>query len=189
MIPRPQPSTDSASGTRASAGRCKPDSPAPWEGTGRTLPLASPPSSRALAMLTLLPIHAAAVSRVHVDKRQPDGTIRVFDRPTGQHLLVYSPRFTQQFRAGHRAGRWYVRPLIYVGVRPQSHAFATARGAIEAVSAGTWDLKAPVRNCRTPWPHRVIWPDREGASDSTAPLGPRHRDTASSIHPSSERAS
>jgi hypothetical protein len=57
------------------------------------------------------------------------------------------------------------------------------------VSAGTWDLKGPVRNCRTPWPPRVIWPDREGASDSTAPLGQRHRDTAPSIHPSSERAS
>ncbi len=114
-------------------------------------------------MLTLLPVHDAPVNRVHVANRQPDGTLRVFDRPTGQHLLVYTPRFTEQFRAGHRASRWYVRPLIYVGVKPQSHGFATARGAIEAVSSGTWNLTAPVAKHRGPLALRVIWPDlKEG---------------------------
>jgi hypothetical protein len=112
-------------------------------------------------MLTLLPLHAAAVPRVHVGSRQPDGALRVFDRPTGQELLVYTPRFTAQFRAGHRAGLWYVRPLIYVGVGPQSQAFVTARRAIEAVSAGRWSLALAACIRSRPLP-RVIWRAPEG---------------------------
>jgi hypothetical protein len=124
-------------------------------------------------MLTLLPIHTAPVKRVHVDKRQPDGTLRVFDRPTGQNLVVYTPRFTEQLRAGHRAGRWYVRPLLYVGLQPQSLGFASARGAIEAVSAGAWDLKAPSAKRRHPVLLRVIWPDPAGGPDPSSQLEQR----------------
>ena len=62
-------------------------------------------TSRALAMLTLLPVHATSVPRVHVEPRQPDGTLKVLDRFTGQQLIVYTPRFTQQFRAGIVRGR------------------------------------------------------------------------------------
>ena len=35
-----------------------------------------------------------------------------------------------------------MRPLIYVGVKPQSQSFATAQGAVEAVTAGSWTLAA-----------------------------------------------
>ncbi len=99
-------------------------------------------ASRALAMLTLLPVHATSVPRVHVEPRQPDGTLRILDRFTGQQLIVYTPRFTQQFRAGHRSGRWYVRPVTHVGVDPMSQSFPTARGAIQGVTAGRWSLRS-----------------------------------------------
>jgi hypothetical protein len=99
-------------------------------------------ASRALAMLTLLPVHATSVPRVHVEPRQPDGTLRVLDRFTGQQLIVYTPRFTQQFRAGHRSGRWYVRHVNHVGTDPTSQSFPTARGAIQGVTAGRWRLRS-----------------------------------------------
>src|SRR4051794_5386824 len=64
----------------------------------------SPASAQALAMLTLWPVHATPVPRVHVEPRRPDGTLRVLDRPTGQQLVVYTPSFAQQFRAGTAGG-------------------------------------------------------------------------------------
>ncbi len=100
------------------------------------------PASRTLAMLTLLPVQATSVPRVHVEPRQPDGTLRVLDRFTGQQLIVYTPRFTQQFRAGHRSGRWYVRPVTHVGTDPTSQSFPTARGAIQGVTGGRWSLRS-----------------------------------------------
>jgi hypothetical protein len=108
-------------------------------------------------MLTLLPVHATSVPRVHVEPRQPNGTLRVLDRPTGQQLIVYTPRFNQQFRAGHRSGRWYVRPVTYVGSDPQSSSFTTARAALEAVTAGRWSLDSVTAH-RAGLPLRVIWP-------------------------------
>jgi hypothetical protein len=98
----------------------------------------SVPSARALTMLTLIPVGATPLPRIHVRPRHPDGTLRVMDRPTGQNLIVYTPRFIHQFCAGHRAGRWYVRPSTFVGSVPQSPGFATARAAIEALSSGRW---------------------------------------------------
>ena len=116
--------------------------------------------SRALAMLTLLPVHATSVPRVHVEPRQPDGTLRVLDRFTGQQLIVYTPRFTQQFRAGHRSGRWYVRPVTHVGTDPTSRSFPTAWGAIEGVTAGRWSLRSG--SAKGPQERlRVIWPASE----------------------------
>src|SRR5271157_5904664 len=88
-------------------------------------------SRRALAMLSLLPVHALPVPKVHVEPRRPDGTIAVFDRPTGMQLIVYTPRFDCQFRAGHRSGRWYVRPLLELGSEPVSPDFPTAKAAID----------------------------------------------------------
>jgi len=117
-------------------------------------------------MLTLLPVHATAVPRVHVEPRQPDGTLRVLDRPTGQQLIVYTPRFTQQFRAGHRSARWYVRPVTHVGSDPRSLSYPTARGAIEAVTAGRWSLGSSSATGTDPR-LRVIWPASDRAR--TAP--------------------
>src|SRR5271157_2093628 len=117
-------------------------------------------ASRAVAMLTLIPIHATLVPRVHVEPRQPDGTLRVLDRFTGQQLIVYTPRFTQQFRAGHRSGRWYVRLVTHVGIAPVSRSFPTARSAIEGVTSGHWSL----RSGSAKGPHQklqVIWPASE----------------------------
>lgn len=115
-------------------------------------------------MLTLLPVHAAPLGRVHVGPKRPDGTLRVLDRPTGQMLLIYTPRFTAQFRAGHRAGRWYVRPALHVGAEPRSREFTSARSAVEAVEAGGWRLANPQNaggdgdGGRVPRPAlRVIW--------------------------------
>jgi hypothetical protein len=80
----------------------------------------------------------------------------VFDRPTGEHLLVYTPQFIRQFEAGHRTGRWYVRPTRYVGSEPQSPSFSTARSAIEAVRAGCWSFRSTLADRVGPL-LRVIW--------------------------------
>ena len=138
----------------------------------------SPSSSRALAMLTLLPVHAPAVPRVHVEPRHPNGTLRVLDRITGEHLLVYTPRFTAQFDAGHRAGRWYIRPVNHVGIDLRSHGFATARAAIEAVTAGRWSKGTAVasRTVRVP---RVIGAGLEKRPNITFRLRPQPEITQS----------
>ena len=125
----------------------------------------------ALAMLTLLPIHAPAVPRIHVEPRQPNGTLRVLDRITGERLLVYTPRFTAQFHAGHRAGLWYLRPVNQVGIDLKSHGFATARAAIEAVTAGRWSKGAAVAGRSDPV-RRVIWPGLEKRPGITVQLQP-----------------
>jgi hypothetical protein len=116
--------------------------------------------SRALAMLTLLPVHATSVPRVHVELRQPDGTLKILDRFTGQQLIVYTPRFTQQFRAGHRSGRWYVRPVTHVGIDPMSQSFPTARGAIQGVTAGRWSLRSNSAKGHQEQV-RVLWPSSD----------------------------
>ena len=114
-------------------------------------------SARALAMLNLLPVHALPVPKVHVEPRRPDGSIAVFDRPTGTQLIVYTPRFDRQFRAGHRGGSWYVRPLIELGSEPVSLAFPTAKAAIDAVAEGRW--RQGIRASSRGGPLiRVLWP-------------------------------
>ncbi|WP_148598052.1 hypothetical protein [Aquisphaera giovannonii] len=102
-------------------------------------------AARALAILSLLPVSEIPVPRVHVGGRQSDGSVRVLDRPSGESLVVYTPRFTQQFSSGHLAGRWYVRKLTHVGVIPRSLPFPTARAAVEAVEAGRWALSTPAK--------------------------------------------
>ena len=87
-------------------------------------------SSRDLAMLRIAPIDSASLPRAHVGRRQTSGSFRLHDRPSGEDVLVYTPTFRTQFEAGHRAGRWYVRPLTNVGGAPSSLAFSTAMEAV-----------------------------------------------------------
>jgi hypothetical protein len=124
-----------------------------------------PTSARDLAMLRTAPLGGFAPPRLHVEPRQADGGLRVLDRPSGTHVLVYTPRLASQFRAGHRAGRWYVRSLTHVGGAPQSLDFDTARAAVEAVGRGAWTAR-PTRADATRRPPRlrVIW----HASDAQA---------------------
>ena len=129
-------------------------------------------SARALAMLSLLPVHALPVPKVHVEPRRPDGTIAVFDRPTGTQLIVYTPRFDRQFRAGHRGGSWYVRPLIELGSEPVSLAFPTAKAAIDAVAEGRWRMGAGPSSRGGPL-IRVIWPPSVCPGDSATGLASR----------------
>jgi hypothetical protein len=123
----------------------------------------APTSARDMAMLRLAPVDGFAVPRLHVEPRHVGGGLRVLDRPSGTHVLVYTPRHAVQFRAGCRAGRWYVRSLTQVGGQPQSHDFDTARAAVEAVSRGAWSLSAarPAPSAAVPR-IRVIWPDAVG---------------------------
>jgi hypothetical protein len=115
-----------------------------------------PDSARALAMLTLLPVFATPVPRLHVEPKAPDGRLIVYDRALGGQYVVYAPRFVSQFRDGHRAGQWYLRPVLDVGTVPRSVAFSTARAAIEALEAGRWNLSSNPQY--RPDPRlRVIW--------------------------------
>ena len=107
-------------------------------------------------MLTLLPVFATPVPRLHVEPRSPDGRLIVYDRALGERFVVYAPRFVSEFRGGHRAGQWYLRPVSDVGPAPRSLAFSTARAAIEALKAGRWSLSITPRY--RPDPRlRVIW--------------------------------
>jgi hypothetical protein len=128
-------------------------------------------------MLTLLPVHEPAVPRVHVEPRHPNGTFRVLDRFTGEYLLVYTPRFSVQFEAGHRAGCWYIRPVNHVGIDLRSQGFTTARAAIEAVTEGRWSKGAPVAGRAGRAPH-VIGAGPEKRPDNTLRLRLRTGDSA-----------
>jgi len=121
----------------------------------RRLPV-YPGSAQALAMLTLLPVFATPVPRLHVEPKAPDGRLIVYDRALGEQFVVYAPRFVSQFRGGHRAGQWYLRSVSDVGTTPRSLAFPTARAAIEALKGGRWSLSSTPRY--RPDPRlRVIW--------------------------------
>ena len=113
-------------------------------------------SAQALAMLTRQSMHSAPVPRFHVDPRVVDGTLLVDDRASGAQFKVYTPRFVSQFRGGHRAGLWYLRPATEVGIEPQSLGFATAHHAVEALRTASWNLSASAAERRRA--HcRVIW--------------------------------
>lgn len=121
-----------------------------------------PTSARDLAMLRTAPLGGFALPRLHVEPRQADGGLRVLDRPSGTHVLIYTPRHLGQFRAGHRAGRWYVRSLTHVGGQPQSLDFDTARAAVEAVGRGAWKPRPTRAAAASSAPRlRVIWHDSE----------------------------
>jgi hypothetical protein len=150
----PAPDSPGPSGNRTGL---PPDSLAAERGRGRpNLRCRAPSSRRALAMLASLPIDAAPVPCLHVQPRLPDGTLRVLDRPTGRRLIIYTPQYTPQFRAGHRALRWYIRAAAHAGCEPESPSFATARSAIEAVATGRWSLGS-LMSLRAGLPLRVVW--------------------------------
>ncbi len=109
-------------------------------------------------MLASRPVFATSVPRFHIEPRLPTGTLTVYDRSSNERVRVYSPRFASQFRAGYRAGQWYLRPMADVGTGPRSPGFRTAREAIAALSAGRWPM--PVREPHRSRSHtllRVLW--------------------------------
>jgi hypothetical protein len=81
-------------------------------------------------MLTRQPISAVPVPQVHIGPRGADGSILVDDRASVRRFLVYTPRLDSQFRAGYRAGLWYVRTSGDVEPLPRSRGFPTAVAAI-----------------------------------------------------------
>jgi hypothetical protein len=120
--------------------------------------LTIPGSAEALSMLTLLPVFTTPVPRHHIEPRAVDGSLMIHDRATSDQFVVYSPRFVSQFRAGHRAGLWYLRPATDVGVAPQSAGFRSAEAAVEALRGGAWrpqSAKTRVHDratvCRVRW--------------------------------------
>jgi hypothetical protein len=109
-------------------------------------------------MLTLRPVFATPVPRHHIESRAPDGSRLVHDRATSEWFVVYSPRFVDQFKAGHRAGLWYLRPSADVEGTPRSVGFSTVRAAVEAVRAGDWSLSRSRPDRERPGkPCSVIW--------------------------------
>jgi hypothetical protein len=119
-------------------------------------PVARAGSARALAMLMRHPLSSAPVPRHHVEPRVVDGTLIVNDRASDEQFKVYTPRFLSQFRSGHHAGLWYLRPVADAGTTPRSRGFATARDAVEALRDASWSLSVPTARHR----HagcRVIW--------------------------------
>ncbi len=124
----------------------------------RRWPPRYPGSAEALKMLTLRPVFATPVPRHHIEPRAPDGSRRVLDRATSEQFVVYSPRFVYQFRAGHHAGLWYLRPMTDAGTIPRSVGFPTARAAVAALRAGRWGLSSSPRDRDVAGaPCRVIW--------------------------------
>ncbi len=111
---------------------------------------ANPASAHALAMLTLRPIFSASVPRLHVGPRGSDGSMLVDDRASGRRFWVYTPRHNDQFRAGYRAGLWYVRTSGDVEPSPRSPGFPTAAAALDT-------LRSPSRGAGHRPRCRVIW--------------------------------
>jgi hypothetical protein len=117
-----------------------------------------PGCAQALQLLTLYPVHATAVPRLHVAPRWPDGSRLVYDRATSDRFVVYSPRFAQQFRAGYRARLWYVRAKSDPGDTPQSVGFTSVHEAVEAVRRDRWrSAHAQADRVRNFRPCRVSW--------------------------------
>lgn len=113
-------------------------------------------SLHALAWLTRQPVFASSLPRFHVKPRWVDGTLLVHDRASDEQFQVYTPRFVSQFRAGHRAGVWYLRPAGDLESAPRSPGFPTAGDAIGAIRSGSWrPSKAPIRRAYARC--RVIW--------------------------------
>src|SRR5262249_13786940 len=102
----------------------------------------SPACWCAMRMLLKWPVWAIAVPRLHVEQNMSGGTMIVNDRASGERFVIYTPRFKCQFRAGHRACLWYLRPIKDVGAEPRSSAYTSPRALIDALTTprlgGTW---------------------------------------------------
>jgi hypothetical protein len=105
-------------------------------------------------MLTRLPIFAAHVPEVHIGPRGTDGSILVVDRASDRRFLVYTPRLDSQFRAGYRAGLWYLRTSGDVEPSPRSPGFPTAAAAIDTLRLSR---SLPPRGVSPRPLCRVIW--------------------------------
>jgi hypothetical protein len=114
----------------------------------------NPSSARALAMLTRQPVFATPVPQIHVGPRRTDGSILVDDRASDRRFLVYTPRLDSQFRAGYRAGLWYLRASGDVEPSPRSPGFPTAVAAIDTLRSSQ---SLPSRGASPHFLRRVIW--------------------------------
>jgi hypothetical protein len=115
----------------------------------------APSSAHALTMLTRQSIFAAPVPRLHVGPRGADGSMLVDDRASDWRFRVYTPRLDSQFRAGYRAGLWYVRTLGDVETTPRSPGFSTPAVAVDMLCSASRRL--PVQTSRQGPRCRVIW--------------------------------
>jgi hypothetical protein len=123
--------------------------------SGRRKMPTNPSSASALAMLTRQPIFAASVPQIHVGPRAADGSILVDDRASNRRFRVYTPRLNSQFRAGYRAGLWYLRSAGDADPSPRSPGFPTPSAAVDTLRAASRDSsrRAPSHGPRC----RVIW--------------------------------
>ncbi len=94
-------------------------------------------------------LRATRVPRFHIEPRAPNGTLVVYDRGTNERLIVYSPRFNDQFDAGHHSGRWYVRSSGDGTARAPKPDFPCAEAALAAVFAGWRHCLAKRRSRRS----------------------------------------
>ncbi len=119
-------------------------------------PKTSHSTAPALAMLSRQPVFAVSLPRFHIQPKWADGTLLVDDRASNDRFKVYTPRFSLQFRGGHRSGLWYLRPAKDLGVAPRSHGFPTARDAVEALRCSDWNSSSsPADRRRSRC--RIIW--------------------------------
>lgn len=112
-------------------------------------------SARALALLTRRPVFAAALPQLHLGGRAADGSIVVDDRAAERRVRVYTPRLNSQFRAGYRAGLWYVRTPGDVEPSPRSPGYPTRIAALDSLRSVPRGRTSP--STRGKAPCRVIW--------------------------------
>ena len=106
-------------------------------------------------MLTRQPVFAVPVPQIHVGPRAADGSILVDDRASNRRFRVYTPRLNSQFRAGYRAGLWYLRTAGDAEPSPRSPGFPTPDAAVETLRAASRDISPQAPRLA---PHcRVIW--------------------------------
>ncbi len=115
----------------------------------------NPSSAQALAMLTRQPIFAVSLPQIHIGPRAADGSRLVDDRATNRRFRVYTPRLDAQFRAGYRAGLWYLRDAGDDEHTPRSPGFPTPSAAVDMlrVAPSNLPLRAASRSprCRVTW--------------------------------------
>ena len=115
----------------------------------------NPSSATALAMLTLRPVFATALPQLHIGPRRADGSMLVDDRASDRRFWVYTPRLNSQFRAGYRAGLWYLRTAGDVEPSPRSSGFPTASAAVATLRSDSQSLPLPAVSPRPDC--RIVW--------------------------------
>ena len=119
---------------------------------------------KALAMLAQNPITHIPIPRLHVSPVKQTGVLTVLDRASGDRFAIYTPKFEAQFRAGHRAGLWYARPVNNPGAQPVSRGFATAKQAIDALKQGRWQPPGAGTQAGSRHPLRILWSNPAGTT-------------------------